>query len=69
MAMPAATSLVERAYELARSGAYKDKRTLMRELKREGYSQLDIEAHLQGRQLSREIMALIKAAESRTHRP
>ncbi len=62
---PGKTAL-ERAFELAKNGEATSTEHIRRILKQEGYE----ERQVQGRALSRQLLALIKAAaKSRTGRP
>jgi hypothetical protein len=48
-----AANPLERAFELARSGEYRDLRDLERKLRREGFA--DIEQHLSGQTIRRQL--------------
>ena len=58
--------VLERAFELARSGRCKDMTALERQLRDEGYG--NMAQQLQGPQLRRQLAALIKAAHLDTPR-
>lgn len=51
---------IERAYELARSGAYPDLYVLERALKQEGRS--DVRAQISGRQIRKALMQLCRSS-------
>ena len=48
--------LIERAYELAKSGSCTNVQHIRRQLSRDGYSASEIQAHLEGRTLRRELI-------------
>ena len=56
--------IVERAFEIARSGTCRTVREVRNALKREHYSVCEIEAHLSGTLTKRQLKALIAAATS-----
>ena len=56
--------MIERAYQLARSGTYKDVETLITQLDREGYSL--VHRHLaSGTSLRRDLRVLIRVARAK----
>lgn len=65
-AMMNSTPIIERAFELARSGGVGSLRRLEAALKQEGYTVAEIGGHLSGRALQTQLTAAIRAAE--THR-
>lgn len=54
--------IVERAFELARSGRYLNVQEIIRRLKQEKYD--NVEAHLSGTGFRRELQALIRATKA-----
>ncbi len=61
---PDKPSLVERAFELARSGEYRNKTLIIEVLKREGY-EAPVEM-LHGKMMARQLREAIAQAQSRT---
>lgn len=61
-AMSDSITTVERAFEIARSGASLSIEDLKRRLKREGYDSVD--AHLTGASIKRELTKLIKGSRA-----
>ena len=61
-AMSDSITTVERAFEIARSGASLSIEGLKRRLKREGYDSVD--AHLTGASIKRELTKLIKGSRA-----
>ena len=57
------TSLVERALEMARSGNYKAVVAIERRLQRDGYN--DVQQHLHGQFIRRQILDAMKHANSK----
>jgi len=56
------THVVERSYELARSGRYSNVSLIRRQLKTEGYTNCEIKFHLEGRSISRDLAQLCSAS-------
>jgi hypothetical protein len=57
------TTALERAFQLAKSGDYASVPDIKRRLLKEGYSV----AQITGRELSRQLLGLIRAAQGRDH--
>ncbi len=58
--MPRSPTILERAYELARSGAYRNHVPIVAQLKREGFEQVD--AHFNGAAIKRQLGGLCSQA-------
>ena len=58
-------SLVERAFELARTGYFAKTADIKKQLKREGYIQALVDEHLRGRGTRSKINSLCKEAEEK----
>ena len=57
--------LLERAYQLARSGGFSAVGQISRQLRQEGYRHNDVSMHLEGRSLTAELKRLCRAAMKR----
>jgi hypothetical protein len=65
--MPLSPTLLERAFELARSGTYLTLFEIRKRLRAEGFSLTEIGTQIYGKSLCRQLQELIDAA--RSHRP
>jgi hypothetical protein len=57
-----AISIVERAFELARSGYFKNATDVNKQLKKEGYIQGLVDEHLRGQDIKQKIKSLCREA-------